>query len=56
MAAKKADGPLFDVSALFEQALLARKEDLRREAALRMFAKLHPNNQVTVDRFLSGLG
>lgn len=61
MAEMKADGPLFDVSAVFEQELLARKEDLRREATLRMFsklrmfAKLHPNSRVTVEQFLSGL-
>ena len=55
MARTATTGPLFDVTALFEQELQARNEDLRRQAALRMFAKLHPNNRVTVDQFLAGL-
>ena len=54
MATKK-DGSVFDINSLFERELQARNEDLRRQAALRMFAKLHPNNRVTVDQFLSGL-
>ena len=48
-------GPLFDVTALFEKELQARNEDLRRQAALRLFAKLHPNNRVTVEQFLGDL-
>lgn len=44
-----------DIAALFEQELQNRNEDLRREAALRMFQKLHPTNKTTVDGLLEGL-
>ena len=43
--------PLFDVSTLLEQERLARNEDLKRKAALRMLTRLHPNNRVTADQF-----
>lgn len=55
MAAKNTDGPLLDVTALFEQELQASHEDMRRQAALQMFAKLRPSNRVTVEQFLEGL-
>ncbi|HMU39995.1 MAG TPA: hypothetical protein PKE31_13390 [Pseudomonadota bacterium] len=44
-----------DITALFEQELQARNEDLRRQAALRMFHKLHPTNKVSVQSFMEGL-
>lgn len=55
MAAKRTDETLLDVTSLFEQELRASHEDLRRQAASQMFAKLHPNNRVTVEQFLEGL-
>ncbi len=57
MAAKKTSGTRIglDISSLFEQELQARNEDLRREAATRMFEKLHPSNRVTVEQFLAGI-
>ena len=57
MAGKKtaAPGTAFDITALFEQELQARNEDLRRQAAMTMFFKLHPTNKVSVEEFISGL-
>jgi hypothetical protein len=57
MAGKKtaAPGTAFDITALFEQELQARNEDLRRQAAMTMFSKLHPTNKVSVEEFVSGL-
>ena len=55
MAAKNTDGPLLDVTALFEQELQASHEDMKRQAALQMFAKLRSNNRVAVEQFLEGL-
>ena len=57
MAGKKtaAVGTAFDITALFEQELQARNEDLRRQAAMTMFFKLHPTNKVTVEQFINSL-
>ncbi len=54
MAGKKA-GSVFDISALFEQELKARNEDLRRQAALSMLPKLRPSARVTMAEFLDSL-
>ena len=50
MAGKKA-GSVFDISALFEQELKARNEDLRRQAAMSMLSKLRPSPRVTMAEF-----
>ena len=56
MAGKKTVGAAaLDNTALFEQELQARNEDLRRQAAVTMFVKLRPSNKVSVEEFLSGL-
>ena len=59
MAAKKGPAPAatntLDINSLFEQELQARNEDLRRQAALTMFHKLHPNNKVNVEQFIAGI-
>ena len=59
MAAKKGPAPAttssLDINQLFEQELQARNEDLRRQAALTMFYKLHPTNKVTVEQFIAGI-
>ena len=57
MAAKKISGTgqVLDIGSLFEQELQSRNEDLRKQAATRMFEKLHPSNRVTVDQFLTGI-
>ena len=59
MAAKKGPAPAttgsLDINSLFEQELQARNEDLRRQAALTMFYKLHPNNKVNVEQFIAGI-
>jgi len=59
MAAKKGPAPAatssLDISSLFEQELQARNEDLRRQAALTMFYKLHPNNKMNVEQFIAGI-
>ncbi len=54
MAGKKS-GTAFDITALFEQELQARNEDLRRQAAMTMFFKLHPTNKTTVEEFITSL-
>lgn len=54
MAGKKT-GTAFDITALFEQELQARNEDLRRQAAMTMFFKLHPTNKTTVEEFITSL-
>ena len=54
MAGKKA-GSVFDISALFEQELKARNEDLRRQAAMAMLQKLRPSARVTMAEFLDSL-
>jgi hypothetical protein len=54
-AAPAAAPASLDISSLFEQELQARNEDLRRQAALNMFYKLHPTNKMTVDQFINGL-
>ena len=54
MAGKKA-GSVFDISALFEQELKARNEDLRRQAAMSMLSKLRPSPRVTMAEFLDSL-
>ena len=54
MAGKKA-GSVFDISALFEQELKARNEDLRRQAAMSMLQKLRPSPRVTMAEFLDSL-
>ena len=54
MAGKKV-GSVFDISALFEQELKARNEDLRRKAALSMLPKLRPSPRVTMTEFLDSL-
>lgn len=46
---------VFDISSLFEQALQARNEDLRRQAALSMLSKLRPSARVTMAEFLDTL-
>lgn len=59
MAAKKGPAPAttgsLDINSLFEQELQARNEDLRRQAALTMFYKLHPTNKVNVEQFIAGI-
>lgn len=55
MAGKKSEESGLDVTALFEQELQSRAEDLYREAALAMLGKLRPSNHVTVAEFLAGL-
>ncbi|MFO0621846.1 MAG: hypothetical protein U0745_10645 [Polyangia bacterium] len=57
MAGKKTAGAGtgLDIAALFEQELQARNEDLRRQAALTMFFKLHPTNKVSVEQFINEL-
>lgn len=55
VAAAAAAPASFDISSLFEQELQARNEDLRRQAALNMFYKLHPTNKVTVEQFINQL-
>ena len=58
MAAKKstayAHGSL-ELDSLFEQELRAQNEDLRRQAAVATFYKLHPSNRVTVEQFLNSV-
>ena len=54
MAGRKA-GSVFDISALFEQELQARNEDLRRQAALSMLPTLRPSARVTMAEFLDSL-
>jgi len=54
MAGKKT-GTAFDITALFEQELQARNEDLRRQAAMTMFFKLHPTNKTTLEEFITSL-
>ncbi len=59
MAAKKGPAPAtnnsLDINSLFEQELQARNEDLRRQAALTMFHKLHPTNRLNVEQFIAGI-
>lgn len=59
MAPKKGPAPAttgsLDINSLFEQELQARNEDLRRQAALNMFYKLHPTNKVNVEQFIAGI-
>ena len=60
MAGKKSVAPVaaanpMDITGLFEQELQARNEDLRRQAALNMFYKLHPSNKVNVEQFIAGI-
>ena len=55
MAGRKKEGSVFDISALFEQELQARNEDLRRQAALSMLPKLRPAARVTMAEFLDSL-
>ena len=59
MAAKKEPAsPMpttLDINSLFERELQARHEDLRRQAAERMFYKLQPNNKVSVEQFIAGI-
>ena len=59
MAAKKGPAPAatnsMDINSLFEQELQARNEDLRRQAALTMFHKLHPTNKMSVERFIADI-
>ncbi len=55
MAGRKKEGSVFDISALFEQELKARNEDLRRQAALSMLPKLRPSARVTMAEFLDSL-
>lgn len=44
-----------EIDSLFEQELRVQNEDLRRQAALRTFYKLHPNNRVSVDQFINSV-
>ena len=55
MAGKSSAEASVDVTSRFEQELQSRAEDLYREAALAMLAKLHPSNKVTVEEFLAAL-
>ncbi len=55
MAGKQKEGSVFDISALFEEELKARNEDLRRQAALSMLPKLRPSARVTMAEFLDSL-
>lgn len=55
MAGKKSEESGLDVTALFEQAIQSRAEDLYREAAQAMLGKLRPSNQVTVGELLTAL-
>ncbi len=58
MVAKKApvtNPATLEIDSLFEQELRVQNEDLRRQAALRTFYKLHPNNRVTVDQFINSV-
>jgi len=58
MVAKKAPTSTpagLEIDSLFEQELRVQNEDLRRQAALRTFYKLHPNNRVTVEQFISSV-
>lgn len=58
MAPKKAAAtstPSLELEALFEKELRAQNEDLRKQAALSTFQKLHPSNRVSVEQFLNSL-
>ena len=55
MAGRKKEGSEFDISALFEQELKARNEDLRRQGALSMLPKLRPAALVTMAEFFDSL-
>lgn len=44
-----------EIGSLFEAELQALNEDLRRQAALTMFYKLHPSNKVNVEQFINGI-
>ena len=58
MAAKKVPttNPAgLQIDSLFEQELRVQNEDLRRQAALRTFHKLHPHNRVTVEEFINSI-
>ena len=44
-----------EIGTLFEQELQALNEDLRRQAALTMFYKLHPSNKTTVEQFIGSV-
>lgn len=58
MVAKKAPTSTpatLEIDSLFEQELRVQNEDLRRQAALRTFYKLHPNNRVSVEQFINSV-
>ena len=55
MAGKQKEGSVFDISALFEQELQTRNEDLRKQAARSMLPKLRPSARVTMVEFLDSL-
>lgn len=58
MVAKKAPTSTpaaLEIDSIFEQELRSQNEDLRRQAALRTFYKLHPGNRVTVDQFINNI-
>jgi len=58
MVAKKAPPAppaTLEIDTLFEQELRVQNEDLRRQAALRTFHKLHPSNRVSVEQFISSV-
>lgn len=47
--------PATELNGLFLHELEAVNEDVRRRAALAAFQKLHPSNQITVEKFLGSL-
>lgn len=51
----KAPSQEVGLDSLFQQELSSVNEDIRRKAALGAFAKLRPNNNITVEQFLTGL-
>src|SRR5579871_6033769 len=58
MVAKKAPASTpatLELDSLFEQELRVQNEDLRRQAALRTFYKLHPNNRMSVEQFINSV-
>lgn len=47
--------PANELDSLFQHELQSVNDDVRRQAALAAFRKLHPNNRITVEQFLAGL-
>jgi hypothetical protein len=55
MMAGTKSGSVFDITALFEQELKARNEDLHRRAVLSMLPKLRPSQRMSMAEFLDSL-